>query len=227
MNAVQFVTPEIQNSAVPSYLVELAKCCLLKNWRTRLMLLDWASFKVPVTTTSAGQSAKQRVTNRGVLAQARKTELAATAPQADPLAAQQLTKETLQYLSVSARTIRAENASLPPLKTLARTPSENGFAIQFGRAPQFGLERETTIALTVEIIDAAARVISLSACCCVGVFSIEGCIGATRATIFKGAFEVGSVFGALESCVYDFIDQAQLYPAEGSDVVWLTPRAEA
>jgi serine/threonine protein kinase len=226
VNAVQFVTPEIQNSAVPPYLVELARCCLLKNWRTRLMLLDWASFKVPATASGGGQSAKQRVTNRGVLAQARQTEIAATIPQADPFAGQRLMKEAIQYLSASARTIRAENTSLPPLKILPKTPNDNGFAIQFRRAPQFGLERETTIALTVEIIDAAARVIALLACCCIGTFSSEGCLQASSVTIFKGTFEVGAVFAALESSVYDFIDQAQLYPAGSSDIFWLTPRSE-
>src|SRR5205823_3874856 len=63
VNAVQHVTPEIQNSAIPQHLVELARCCLVKNWKTRLRLVDWSSFAAVPESLSQVGSAKQRVTN--------------------------------------------------------------------------------------------------------------------------------------------------------------------
>lgn len=44
-DSVKFKPPGIENSEAPKWLIDLAKCCLVKNWRERLHLVDWSSFQ--------------------------------------------------------------------------------------------------------------------------------------------------------------------------------------
>jgi hypothetical protein len=63
VNAVQSATPEIQSADIPHYLVETARCCLLKDWRKRLRLVTWESFEIKVEASDQHSSAKQRVSS--------------------------------------------------------------------------------------------------------------------------------------------------------------------
>lgn len=40
-------TPKIESDAVPAWLLQLAQACLLKEWRQRLQMIRWESFKGP------------------------------------------------------------------------------------------------------------------------------------------------------------------------------------
>jgi serine/threonine protein kinase len=186
VNAVQVVPPEIQNSAVPYHLVELARCCLLKNWQTRLKLVGWSSFELPKPAEDASTSTKQRVTNRGTLAQAQRQEAEKPTDPEEAQARQALTREMIEYLSVSARAIRAENSVFPPLRLLAKKPDENGFAIQFRKSPTFGLNGDLTIFVRAEVIDVPARVVAFAACACLGEFSDADAQNTRAATCSRG-----------------------------------------
>ena len=46
-DAVKYQSPEIDDSEVDQWLIQLTKCCLVKNWRERLTLVSWESFSGP------------------------------------------------------------------------------------------------------------------------------------------------------------------------------------
>jgi eukaryotic-like serine/threonine-protein kinase len=209
VNAIQHFTPEIQNSAVEYRLVELARCCLLKNWRNRIRLVAWASFEESKVGNDRDQSLKQRVTVRGELARARLSEATATTPKDELLGRQKLSLEVLDYLSVSARTIRHQNAVLPPVKILPKTPDDNSIGIQFRQSQTSGLGSDLVILVHVEILDVAARVIDVSACGCLGQFEPGEPMGIDLASVFQGTYDGTAVYRAIETCIYDLIDQGQ------------------
>jgi eukaryotic-like serine/threonine-protein kinase len=218
VNAVQFESPEIQNSAVPRHLVELARGCLLKPWRTRLRLINWGSFS-PRDEDLTGHSKKQAVTNRAIISRA---TLTATGPQADPTAHENLKRETMAFLMASARTIRSENSILPPLKVLAKTPNESAFGIQFRRAAESALKNDLTIFVHLEVVDGPARLIAMTSCGCIGEYSRQEHHPAPS-LIFQGTHDGQSLYTALENCIYDLVDQAQVANDATNKMHWILP----
>jgi eukaryotic-like serine/threonine-protein kinase len=190
VNAVQHAIPEIQNTVVSRRLVDLARCCLIKNWRTRLRLVDWKSFEEPKTVGTEIASAKQRVTNRGMFAEARRLEQVAASAGKERTEIKRLLRETLDFLGASARAIRAGNRTLPPITVLEKTPDERGIAVQFASAAAYSWPLDLTVLLSAEVIDVDARAISIDACACLGPFKPADSVAITRASIFKGTLDV-------------------------------------
>jgi eukaryotic-like serine/threonine-protein kinase len=218
VNAVQHETPEIQNTAVPYYLVDLARCCLLKAWETRLKVLNWNSFDPPKLDAFKGHSIKQRVTNRAVIVRAQ------THPdQTKQHEFETLKREALTFLMASARTIRSENSTLPPIKVLQNTPNEMAFGIQFGKAADSALFQDLTILFNLDILDSAAQVIEIQACGCLGQFDRAHPTSAWQ-VIFQGTYDGQATYAALEACIYDLIDQAQEMSQAGILESSLLPR---
>jgi eukaryotic-like serine/threonine-protein kinase len=189
VNAVQHEAPEIQNSAIPYYLVELARCCLLKNWKMRLKFVNWETFNEPEKEEASANSFKQRVTNRGELTRAQAAELSTPVQENAGVARRKLQWEALDYMKAAARTIRAQNAVLPPLQILPSTPNENSFGIQFGISPSSGLPDQLTILIEVTIIEVSARLIQLSACGWLSPFEKAAPGGATFQLVFQGTYD--------------------------------------
>ncbi|MEZ5830358.1 MAG: protein kinase [Dongiaceae bacterium] len=209
VNAVQSATPEIQSADVPHYLVETARCCLLKDWRKRLRLVTWESFEIKADASDQHSSAKQRVTNRVVLAQAQIAEATGASAEDDRVKIVELQTEVLGYLKAAARTIRSENSLLPPLRIIADVPEKSGFAVQFAKSETSCLARDLTILIRVEIVDVNARAIALWTCACMGSFTSDDEHVKSHKQIFQGTYDATAVYLHLEACVYDFIDQAQ------------------
>jgi len=46
-DAVRFHSPEINTPDCEEWLIQLARCCLVKNWRERIQLVSWESFNGP------------------------------------------------------------------------------------------------------------------------------------------------------------------------------------
>jgi serine/threonine protein kinase len=125
VNAVQNINPTIQNSAVDPNLVELARACLLKNPQNRLRLLDWSSFH-PRKDGESGLSAKQRVTNRAILAQA---ESSAPAQQTI-VGYAECVNDTIDFLKNATHLVRQDNDMFPPLAIATRVKNCDQFKIR-------------------------------------------------------------------------------------------------
>jgi serine/threonine protein kinase len=223
VNAVQHQMPEIQNTAVPYYLVELARCCLLKSWQTRLRLVKWDSFLPPKADESQGHSIKQRVTNRAVIVRAQAQPDKSVQ---DRLTFEAFKLEALSFFTASVRTIRSENSALPPIKVLRKTPNDMTFGVQFGKAVDSGLAQDVIIFFNLDILDSAARVIEIGACACLGPFDRTQPLPQAE-QIFQGTYDGQATYAALERCIYDFIDQAQEMSQRGMLHAWLSPRRSA
>lgn len=50
-DCVRYKTPAFESQRVDSWLANLAKACLVKSWRERLLLVSWESFKGPSSTS--------------------------------------------------------------------------------------------------------------------------------------------------------------------------------
>jgi serine/threonine protein kinase len=223
VNAVQHQQPVIQNSAVPNYLLELARCCLLKDWRKRLELVDWRSFDLREPKAESAESSKQRVTNRSVLAHAERAELASQAQRNPEATDAALVKDVLSFLKLAVRSIRAENPLFPPLRVLANTPDESGFVILFGRSDSFGLLTPLTLVFRVSAIDSSIRIISVVGYARTGD-SIENLAsGYPCDPFYIGSFDSSILRQRFEECIYDLVDQAQQSGGVDVEVEWLYP----
>lgn len=205
VNAVQFQVPEIQNSAVPNSLVELARFCLLKDWRKRIDLLTWDSFSEPAGEGQRQGSPKQQVTNRAVVAQA--TIGTRTAP-INPQQHDQIVADVIKYLKYSARAIRAENAVMPPLTVLAKVPNGTGLTVKIATSKSFGLASPLTIYLSVRVVDVGTKIVEVSACGIVGE-SADVDVSAKTRSFYTGSLDIVALHDAFENCLYDLVDQAQ------------------
>jgi serine/threonine protein kinase len=221
VNAVQHEAPEIQNTSVPYYLVELARCCLVKPWQTRLRLVSWDSFNRPKPDELHKHSTKQRVTNRTVVARAHLPPESATP---DAITFEVFKREALSFLVESARTIRSENSALPPVRILQRPPS--AFGIQFKEAADSALVQDLTIFIHLEILDCAARVIAITSAAWTGNFD-RATASPQPIQIFQGTYDGQATYSALEQCIYDLVDQAQEMSVRGANEDWLFPRQGA
>jgi eukaryotic-like serine/threonine-protein kinase len=219
VNAVQQETPEIQNTGIPYYLVELARFCLLKQPQMRLRLVTWDSFSPPATEEVKGRSIKQRVTNRTVAARARTAEDGSQ----DRITFETLKREALSFLMRSARTIRSENSALPPIRVLAKTPHDLSFGIQFSGSTDSSLIHELTIFVELKILDCSARVIQLNAWAWSGVLD-RSSSHPTPLQIFQGTYDGQATYTALEDCIYDIVDQVQEAYSQGGSPTWIFPR---
>lgn len=228
VNAVQFVAPEIKNSAVPYHLVELARWCLVKDWRIRNTLVKWSSFDPPKQPESRGESARQRVANRGMLAKAQQAKEPDAPQQAYEFDKNALIREVQDFLAAAARTIRsAETSVLPPLRILARTPDDASFGIELGKAAQLGWNTNLTVFVSVEILDLQTKLIVVTGCGCMGNDRHGENLGRVPTTIFRGTYDAAALSSALENCIYDLVDQVQQTQGVIEDSHWLSTAEEA
>jgi eukaryotic-like serine/threonine-protein kinase len=226
VNAVQHETPAIQSSEVPHYLVELARCCLLKSWPVRLKLVGWSNFDVPERKEASNNSFKQRVTNRGELIRARAIEADNFSDEDQNIVRRKIQMEALEFLKASARTIRAQNAIVPPLRIISNSPSTDGFGIQFENSPASGLPDQLTVFVALTVTEPSARLIELRACGRLKKYSQADLGGIIFKCVFEGTYDAPTLYAILENCIYDLIDQAQQSPtATGeADNGWLITR---
>lgn len=228
VNAVQNVVPEIQNSSFPSYLLEVARFCLLKNWKTRLGLVRWESFSPPVKSAESRESARQRVANRAVAAEAQMQEITAVTPEDQSLADASLLRDLVRHIGESARTVRSENGRLPPLRTVSVSPDLGEICIEFDSSQTFCLREKLTIQHRAKIVESSARIVSVEALGCIGEYFPDRAPKPAVA-IFTGTFDGAAVYEALETCLYDFLDQAQIATATqriSNEALWFYPTVE-
>ena len=61
VNAIQLSQPSFHATNVPQELILLAQNCLVKNWQTRLGVVDWDKFDLQSPSESIGVAAKRRL----------------------------------------------------------------------------------------------------------------------------------------------------------------------
>jgi serine/threonine protein kinase len=210
VNAVQHVNPNIQNSAVDASLVDLARSCLLKDPAHRLRLLDWTSFQ-PQKPGDSGASAKQRVTNRALLAQVQNPDASPVSAAGSP----EIVNEAIEFLKNAVRLVSQDNDMFPPLDIVVRVRNRDECKVRIRASEGHALPLDLTIITSVEVFDAGAKAIALKAVAFVGKQpEIEPRAGIV---FFEGLYDSANVHSAFEECLYRMIESAQQRPPDGPD----------
>jgi len=68
-DSVRLRPPQIESKDCPEWLIELTKCCLVKDWRERLNHVKWADFSGPSDTENALDPQRQRIRIRQIRAE--------------------------------------------------------------------------------------------------------------------------------------------------------------
>ena len=122
VNAIQFNPPSFNAADVPQDLILLAQNCLLKNWQTRLGVVDWGKFDSQSPSESIGEAAKRRL-----LAQHSETSFHYHDWQ-DDWEAEQRFAELLTRLHLIIRQWFVDQEFIPSVEIHAETGSDQGVA---------------------------------------------------------------------------------------------------
>lgn len=219
VNAVQHEIPLIQNSGVDSSMIDLARCCLLKDPQKRLKMLDWHSFELPSDDLSPQESAKVRVTNRAILKRAESL----TPLKVPPVSDAQVVNEVVEFLKDTARLLGADNTAFPKIDVVFRPKHRDDVILRLRSNELDNLPLELTIQLSIQVVDASARAVAINAAAHWGKACSTPCSGQTA--LFKGLFDSAAMRTAFEDCVYELIDVAQA-AGNAIDGDWVAPADE-
>ena len=203
VNAVQDNVPLIQSSAVDPYLVSLARSCLLKDPGKRLKLLNWSSFEVPSDTVGSAESAKMRVTNRAVV---KRAEYDPT-PMIPDVTERQVVNELVDFLKEACRLIERDNDAFPRLDVVYRPKHQDAVILRLRASDSHDLPLDLTIITQIEVVEASARAITLSAAGHWGK-AAESEAPSTQ-PFFKGLYDTTNIRPLFEERLYELVDLAQ------------------
>lgn len=223
--AIQNHVPVIHGIDVPPYLIELARCCLVKDPTLRTELVSWDRFHPP--KSGVADTIKERVLRRALLESAER-DAAIKGLDSNTLHAQseEVRRSTVGYLKGAIRSIR-NDAKVFPAVMVTPIPA-GGLKVTFKRSAELHLPDGLCILLSVDVHDAAANVVAIDA---VAFTDPEPETGRDehKVRIFHSAFDGASVYLALEGFVYAALDSVQTARTgavrkEGAGT-WINPRA--
>lgn len=212
--AIQNEIPVIQSSTAPTYLVDLANRCLLKDPGLRTRFVDWNNFAAPDTAPPV--SAKDELTKRVALSRATRVE---SADDVSLMGKGELVRTIIDYLKVAARAIRSGGLVLPPITTTLYPAAGSGLCIDFAASGLHQLPRGLRVYIVVEVLESAAKVIVIRGCACTHL---------NKPTqdnmchiVFEGIYEGASVYQRFEEFIYQAFLWAENNPgANSADKFW-------
>lgn len=203
VNAVQYETPSVTSTTLPSYLVDACRMALIKDPAKRRELVGWQSFSPP-PPMSAAEAARDRVAKRLLLAEA---EVPAVSARPDT-GAEDLLESVVSLVKVEVRRIRGANSNLMPPLNVGRVPRDSKvLTVAMREAPQLQLQAGLHLEIEVGVIDAAAQAVSLA----IAAFAAaqpETSFGG-RTTIFRGAYNPAAIGERIEAAIFTALDRAQ------------------
>ncbi len=160
VNAVQSVNPAIKNDNVSNRLIKLAKCCLLKNPKSRIEMLSWEDFYKEKKEYVDAQSELKDKLKLKLLQKKVPLERVYDKPDEKSLM-ETLMYETLYFIKESIRSIRNDNSDIElPLCTINET-GNNSIRVNFEKSEHLGIEHEISLEVFVKIIDIKERAIKV------------------------------------------------------------------
>ncbi len=195
VNAVQHEQPLIQNAAVPSHIVDLARKCLVKDPKMRLNLVTWADFEG--LEKEMRSSAKERVTNRLILSAASEGAVALVDPERQRAT---LAAQLGAHLRASIRAIRSDSSVFPAIHVI---PGDQQLTVRFAASDAHRLPNGLVVIVGWHVLDPAESIIEVTG-------RSDPSDGAAHATVyFRGVMDKVAVYVALEELVYTMLDAAQ------------------
>lgn len=208
VNAVQKEVPVLQSASVSAELIDLAKSCLLKSPELRLKVVSWKDFE-DLSSPSSRSKAKERVSNRLVLAQVFTT--GTISPLGAAISDKRIFLEVFGILRRAVGAIRADNALFPPAH-IVNNFEKYEVCIRFKGADSIGIKKDLTIKVQLNIIDSVERVIELNGVCSIGV--VESQEIPNMHVFFSGIIGDAAIQKVFADFVYDAFDMAQLANSE-------------
>ena len=203
VNAVQYETPSLTSTTLPSYLVDACRMALIKDPLKRRQLVGWHSFSPP-PPMNAAEAARDRVAKRLLLAEA---EVPSVSARRDA-GAEDLQESVVSLVKVEVRRIRGANSTLMPPLNVGRVPRDsNVLTVTMHEALQLQLPAGLCLEIEIGVIDAAAQVVSLAMAAFAAAqpeTSVDG-----RTTIFRGAYNPAAIGERIEAAIFTALDRAQ------------------
>ncbi len=215
VNAVQKDTPTIASKALPNYLIETAKICLVKDPKLRIEYVSWASFHPPETVVDQLKAVRERVSKRAV---AIEIENGVNPHNSD--AEINFLEGVISQLKVKVRSLRSANQAAFPPVTVIR--DGNLLLVEFDPSDAHFLGGTLKIWFSVSVLDVAASLIQINAC---GLLTTQNTEGPSEwHLVYRGLPSSGDFVSAIEACMYIAMDQAQqLSAADVEQVLNLEP----
>lgn len=161
VNAVQIEKPLIVSQDVPTWLVQLAERCLLKNPTTRVRLLQWEDF---FQQDNLGRpAARDRVAERMTTLRAQSEDSERRAQPRAPISRAML-GNILKTLKLAAIAAKASLGGLPPLRQSACEEDDQCVDFLFSASSEAGFPHGLTIRVRVEVLDPLEAAISCTGC---------------------------------------------------------------
>lgn len=208
--AVQNTVPEIQSSFISPDLVDLAACCLLKDWRARLQLVDWSRFHR--TGAQAGNH-KERVTERLALQKAKAEDTIADHSANAEREAKAFLVSTVNLIKIALRSTRNDNVILPPLVVTAQTSGERALVKAYLRdSEEYRLPVGLTLLISVKVLDPFAKALTIEGSARLGKWNPTEALPSPDQwqAVYKGIHAGDAIYKKIEEFVYCAIDKAQV-----------------
>ena len=161
VNAVQKVNPEVRNVKVTNRLITLAKCCLLKNPRSRIEMISWNNFFVNenLEPLDAQDILREKIKLRRLINKSYESKRE-TEPDYDSLK-KEFMYATLDFIKECIRSIRNDNSDLElPLCTIIATQTDSIIA-SFEESDFLGIQNKIDIEFFVDIVDVQEKAIKI------------------------------------------------------------------
>jgi len=203
-DSVKYLSPSVDASDCEQWIISLAKCCLVKNWRDRIQLVSWESFRGPITSQTEIEHQQRAIRLKQIRNQEKRAmeEAQKTRPPTDDRIHQLWQLQGSVFMEI--RQYLLGISIFPPrFSALQDTQSESSYIIKFifEPQPQFGFEEQLTVAIVMSISSQFEQATTMT----ISAFTKSN-IG-----LFEGKWNemltVESAVKIIQSCLLNIADQ--------------------
>ena len=204
VNAVQYETPDFRGARASHLITDIARACLIKNPRTRLLLISWDSFSPNEHAVLSVDDIKSRIMTRTLTANLPSTLPRRTTP---PLTLDEVTKSCA--LICRAEMV-GERSIFPPLELTYFDPrrEKSGFILHFSPSASHLLELDLYIAFQVVWLDLEGFVVKVTTGWTEGLGAINHdlLLELPDCEIYGGVFSAESASAPLIESIYKSVE---------------------
>lgn len=203
-DSVRYRSPIVEAADCDQWLVSLAKCCLVKNWRERIQLVSWDNFKGPIVSQTELDLQQRAIRLKQIRNQEKRAmeEAQQIKPPTNDRRHQLWQLQGSVFMEIRQYLLGA-NIFPSRFSALQTTQSESSYLIKFAFEPQpqngFNEALTVTIAMSISSHFEQATTMIISA-------SIE-----SRSELFEAKWNemltVESSVKIIQNCLLNIVDQ--------------------
>jgi serine/threonine protein kinase len=203
IDAVRHRNPVIDADDVPAWLVQLARDCLVKDWRLRLQLVNWDSFAGVIPAADA-LTAKERIRQR----------MAAVNPNPPPpVVATRPSRKTLGRLGEDLATligeVRRRSDVFPPLEVRQRVADgQLELMVSAGPWQQPPLPASLQIRLLCDVLDSSGTIVRIRAAATLCQPGETPALPETKVEVYRGDIALPAAWDRFDAFLHSALDVA-------------------